>query len=483
MSAETPNSQPVPALSLLDSTSIIVGIIIGSTIYESSPAIAAGATAWLALPGADGPTGSAASALASIAAIWLLGGAIALVGALCYAELGASYPRAGGTYVFLSEALGRQVGFAFAWAEFWIVRPGNVGAIAFVLANYARQTLVGSGGRDRYQELALAALAIVLLSVINALGLHAGRRTQNVLTGAKLLGLAAIVLTALTLPAPPAGGAQLPADGSLSLALILIMFAYGGWADMSFVAAEVRDPERNIFRALVLGTLAVAGIYLAVNIALALALGIGGLARSPAVAAEVMSLRFGSWGAKAISLLVVVSCLGAINGMLFTGARVFYALGLEQPAFRWLGQWDPRRQVPLRALLLQAVITLALVIGFGLAPGGFQRLVVFTGPFYWGFIGLVGVASIVLRLRGALAPGGYRVPLFPLAPLFFVASSGAMVFAAVRYALDQRHSDPAWSVGAWWAAGVIASGVAVAIYDAAAIRRATAAARRPSDPR
>jgi basic amino acid/polyamine antiporter, APA family len=454
--ATPPTAAPRRALSLLDTTSIIVGIIIGSAIYQSAPAVAASAAGWVRGVAVAWSGGSAALSeqrlatlgVAAMLGVWIVGGVVALVGAMCYAELATAYPEAGGTYVFLSEALGRSVGFAFAWCEFWIVRPGNVGAVAFVLAAYARQMLPENVGGLPQAEWILAALAVSVLAVLNAIGLRAGTRTQNVLTLFKVLGLAAIVVTALTLPSTAiASRATVPEAGSLTLALILVMFAYGGWADMSFVAAEVRDPGRNIFRALVLGTGAVATIYVAVNLAFVHALGIGGLAGSQAAAAEVLSLRFGEAGSKAISLLVVVSCLGAINGMLFTGSRVYYALGTHHATFRWLGTWNERGGVPLRSLVLQTLVTLGLIAGFGLYEEGFERLVVFTGPFYWGFIALVGVALILLRYRRDPGAGDYRVPLFPLTPLLFTASSGAMVYAAVSFAISNRSPEAAWAIG------------------------------------
>jgi APA family basic amino acid/polyamine antiporter len=469
-------SQPRQELSLLDSTSIIVGIIIGSAIYQSSPAIAAGAGRWATRFaegwGASSSTWSSAAAAIAIVGVWLAGGLIALVGAMCYAELATAYPRAGGTYVFLSEAFGPNVGFAFAWAEFWIVRPGNVGAIAFVLATYARQIAVPSVKQAPLLELSLAAGAIVVLTALNGMGLRTGKRTQNVLTAAKLLGLAAIVATAISLP-PPSTVVPIVAapHQTLLLSLILVMFAYGGWSDMSFVAAEVRDPQRNIFRALLLGTLAVTATYLVVNLAFIWALGVGGLTQAKAVAAEVVSLQFGSLASTGISLLVVVSCLGAINGMIFTGARVFYALGTEHPTFRWLGMWNESTGVPLRSLLVQTAVTLVLLVGFGLGRGGFERLVIFTGPFYWGFIGLVGVALIVLRHRVASSVGKFLVPLYPLTPLVFAASSGAMVYAAIDYANRQRGEQPLWFIGASWAAAVVVSGIIVGIIDRRARQR------------
>src|SRR5436190_14145824 len=193
-SAQSP-PQPRPALSLLDSTSIMVGIIIGSTIYESSPDIAAGAARW-GIGAAErwGATGSGATLWAAMAitGVWLAGGFIALIGALCYAELATAYPKVGGTYLFLSTAFGRNVGFAFAWTEFWIVRPGNVGAIAFVMASYGQEIVAPASEHANFIKLGLAETAIVALAALNAIGLRAGKWTQNLLTAAKLIGLAAI---------------------------------------------------------------------------------------------------------------------------------------------------------------------------------------------------------------------------------------------------------------------------------------------------
>lgn len=471
-------SEPSPAsaaaaprrqLSLVDSTSIIVGIIIGSAIYRSSPDIATGAGAWgteIAARWGAAPDQAALAAASAVAGVWLIGALIALVGALCYAELATAYPRAGGTYVFLTEAFGRHVGFAFAWIEFWIVRPGNVGAIAFVLATYAREILAPQAKNDPLLEVVIAQAAIIVLTLVNAAGLKMGQWTQNLLTALKLLGLTAIVVTALTLAAPSAPQPIVPQPWeTLGLSLILVMFAYGGWTDMSFVAAEVRHPDRNIFRALLLGTLVVATIYLAVTLAFIHALGVGGLAQSSAVAAEMLSLRFGTAGSTAISLLVIISCLGAINGMLFTGARVYYALGTDHPVFRWLGTWDGTTGVPLRSLLVQSAVTIALVIGFGIYPGGFERLVVFTAPFYWGFIAIVGIALVVLRFRGASSAATFRVPLFPLTPTIFFLSCAAMVYASLNYA---------WQNLAWeavWAGVVLLAGVVVGCLDYRAFRR------------
>lgn len=489
-SPDSVRMHPPRALSLWDAIAISVGIIIGSAIYESSPRVLENTSGWLvarmasrqaaagnaALHGGstrggvtESPPDAAASARSVdltawsaglTLAVWVVGGLLALTGALCVAELATTWPQAGGPYVYLSETLGRSCGFAFAWVEFWIVRPGNLGAVAFVLAKYALAwwpaTTAGSG----LGQTAVACLAIVGLAMVNAAGLRAGKRVQNLLTAAKVLGLGGVLIVSL-LSTVPAGPVQpvLPAEGSLALALILVMFAYGGWADISLVAAEVRQPQRNLLWALVGGTVLVLLIYVSLNAAFLYCLGVAGMIQSPAVAADILSLRMGRLGSRAISLLVVISCLGALNGMLFSGARVPYALGRHHPAFRWLGQWHVARGVPLRSLVGQTVVTLGLIAAFGRDARGFERLVVFTAPFYWGFIALLGVALIVWRWKQPSPALNYRVPLYPLLPLVFMASSAWMAWAAGRYALQN------WSWAGWWTVAVVATGLVVGVAD------------------
>ena len=236
-SSYTPRRQ----LTLLDSTSIIVGIIIAVAIYRSSPDIA-----------------KAAPNIPWLLGVWLLGGLLSLVGALCYAELATAYPREGGDYVYLTRALGRPVGFLFAWSQLWIVRPGSIGAMAFAFADYANQ--IWPRAEDPLATpvlVAYAAGAVVLLSAVNFLGIREGKWTQNGLTAAKVIGLLAVVLVGLSCAAPvvSATGGAVPSKAppspfsNFAGAMILVLFTYGGWNEMAFVAAEVRHPRRNILRA------------------------------------------------------------------------------------------------------------------------------------------------------------------------------------------------------------------------------------------
>ena len=230
-----------------------------------------------------------------------------------------AYPRDGGNYVYLTRALGRKTGFLFAWAQLWVVRPGNIGLLAYVFADYANR--LWPIGQGRRALVVYAASAILVLSGINLLGVRESRWTQNLLTAVKVLGLVAIVVAGLCFVAPAASPAAQapPAETNFYLAMIFVLFAYGGWSEMAFVAAEVRNPRKNILRALLLGTAAVTLIYVLLNLAFLHALGLEGTRRE-GVAANVLQIGLGPKGVQLISLLICISALGAINGMIFTCA-------------------------------------------------------------------------------------------------------------------------------------------------------------------
>jgi APA family basic amino acid/polyamine antiporter len=420
---KTDTATPRRQLSLFDVVCIIVGIIIGSGIYRSTPFIAQNVSGpwWLMFA-------------------WTFGGLIALVGALCYAELTTTYPAEGGDYVFLSKAYGRRMGFLFTWTEFWIVRPGNVGAVAYVFAEYARE-LVPLG--SDFDLGIYAGGAIVLVTGLNVLGVRVGKWTQNVLTALKVLGLVVIFVVAFLLVSPPDAEQSVPREGptDFRLAIVLVLFAYGGWKDMCYVAAEVRHPEKNLLRGLVFGTAAVMAIYLLINLAFIRGLGFQGFRDSKAVAADLLEIPWGETGSRAISLLICVSCLGAMNGMIFTGARIYYAMGTEHRLYAWLGEWNEWLGTPIRSLLLQGGVTLVLVSAFAADPASFERLVVLTGPFFWAFMVLVGVALFILRSTDPTAKRTYHVLFYPFTPLLFCATSAYMTYSSFTYLLSKSQTD------------------------------------------
>ena len=259
---------PRRELTLFDSTCIILGIIIGPGIYVISPLVAQDVpNAWWLL------------------AVWLLGGFLSLIGALCYAELGTAYPREGGDYVYLTRALGRPVGFIFAWCQLWIVRPGSIGADGLRLRRLCQPHLAAGGGRQRGLRAggSMPPGSIVVLTLVNVLGVREGKWTQNMLTVAKVLGLAAdrgrgassARARGAAMPATPATSSGLSL-ADFGLAMIFVLFTYGGWNEMAYVGAEVKEPRKNILRALLIGTVAVTAIYVLVNLAFLHALGFEG---------------------------------------------------------------------------------------------------------------------------------------------------------------------------------------------------------------
>jgi basic amino acid/polyamine antiporter, APA family len=419
--------QPTPrrVLTLFDSTCIIVGIIIGTMFYKATPWIAGNSPCWIAFLG-----------------FWAIGGVISLIGALCYAELATRFPEEGGDYVYLTRAYGRPLGFLFAWSDLWIIRPGSIGAMSYVFAQYA--DTLWHFGRAEIVLPVYAAGAVIFLTCVNLLGVREEKWTQNVLAVVKMAGLAAIFAAALFASPPVEQPSVAPPDKTnWGLALILILYAYGGWNELGYVGAEVRRPEKNLLRALVLGILAVTVLYVLASGAFVWVLGFAGVQHSSAVAAESMQRILGPMGGRAISLLICLSALGAMNGQLFTGARVAYAFGRDHRAFRLLGRWNADRGTPPGGLLAIALVILVL-LGFltllGKGENGFLSLVNFTTPVCWTFFCLVTLGLMVLRFKEPKIGSPFRVPLYPLPPLLFAGVSLYLVYSGVAYAVENR--DP-----------------------------------------
>jgi len=404
--------KPSQELTLFDSTSLIVGIIIGVGIYQMAPDIA---------KGAGGPWG--------VLGIWLLGGIVSLFGALTYAELATAYPQAGGDYVYLGRAYGSWAGFLFGWAQLAIVRPGDIAVLAFAFATYARamyDPLVGTS--FPYMQQIYAVSAVTILTIINVLGVRHGKWTQNLLTSVKALGLLFIVGVAF-IAKPPQGSVDSGGTLPYTLALIFVLFAYGGWNEMAYVAAEVQNPRRNIVRALVFGMVSVTTLYILINVAFLSALGYPGLAASKAVATDVVSGAFPQFGGVLISLLICVSALGAVNGTIFTGARISYAMGNDYRIFRALGAWHPRLRTPAAALTLQGIIATVLLI----VLGSYVNAVLYTAAVVYSFYLASTLAVIVLRRKEPEVERPYRVPFYPLLPVIFAGICGFLIYSAVTY--------------------------------------------------
>jgi len=435
-------------LSLWDAVSIILGIVIGAGIYQTPPLIFRNVTGpWWGL------------------GAWALGGVLSLLGALCYAELASTYPRSGGDYVYLTRAFGPWMGFLFGWAQLVIIRTGNIGMLAYIFADYALRLWDPGAGSPRLLSEAqvtfiYAAAAVTILSLLNILGVVFGKTTQNVLTVAKVIGVGGILAAGFLSPHAGASVSVKPLTDppSFGFAMILVLYAYGGWNDAALVAAEQRNPRRNIPLALLVGTGLIMLIYLLINAAYLRTLGFEGARWSTAIAADTLeqwpSVR--TWAPKLMAAFVMVSALGGMNGMIFTGSRVYSALGSDYSLFAWLGQWHRGLGSPLRSLVTQMVITLAMIVAIGSeagrtginrfldfigigtvawqGSGGFETLLRCTAPAFWIFFLMTGLSLFVLRTRDRDVDRPFTAPLYPLVPLIFCDTCAYMLLSATNYA-------------------------------------------------
>ena len=435
--------QPRPTLTVFDAVAMIVGIVIGVGIFKA-PAIVAGNVA----------------TETAFMTLWIAGGLISLVGALCYAELGSSHPNAGGEYYFLSRAYGDWLGFLFAWARMMVIQTGAIAAIAFVFGDYA-STLLSLGA---YSSAIYAALAVVAITALNVAGTSESKWVQNVLTVALALTILAVVVGGLMAgPAAAPAAAPPPAEGKAwfsGLALIFVLLTYGGWNEAAYLTAEMRDTRRNIVRALVIGIVIITVLYLLLNLAYVRALGLSGVAGSKAVASDLMKATWGEGGAWLLGIVVVSAALSTLNATVFTGARTNYALGRDFVIFRALGRWSEKSSAPVNALLVQGAISLALVGLASLTPDGFQTMVGYTAPAFWLFFLLTGISLFLLRRQPPANADPFRVPLYPLTPIVFCAACAWMLYSSFNYAMSL---DPG-SIGAMVGIAMLASGIPVLMW-------------------
>jgi amino acid transporter len=344
----------------------------------------------------------------------------------------------------------------FAWAQLTTVVSGNIAIMAYAFADYGVRLWPGW----KKDVIWLVVAPVIVLSALNALGVVAGKWAQNLLTVAKVIGLVALVVAGLWV-----GGAQpqvaATADAvnepRIGLALVFVLYAYGGWSHAAYVAAEVRDQRRNLPRGLLLGIASITLIYVAVNGAYLSVLGFDGARHTPTPAADVLEAACGPRGSQAISLLVMLSALGAINGMILTGTRIYAVWGADYPALAWLAVWNRRSVAPIAAIAVQGAIAVALILCVGTSAGrntcdavlravgvpgvpwddyfgGFETLVAGSTPVFWALSLLTGVALLVLRRRDRSAVRPFKSPLFPLPPLVFCGTSAYLLYASVAYA-------------------------------------------------
>lgn len=425
---ETPAGPPAGAevgedlrreLGLLDVAAIHVGNILGSGIFVAPAAVAAAAAG--ALPGAG---------------LWLLGGIIATAGAACYAECGTRMPRTGGFYVYYRAVYGPQAAFVGGWAALLVTYPCSIAAVALVFSRYLGEIAPWTGTNVTIP----AAAALALAGMLNMIGVRAAAWIQRVLTGVKVAALAAVCLAAL-LASESAERSAAPAtgiNGTLALstllgAMVVLLWTYDGWSDISLAAGEIRDPGRVLGRAVIAGTALLIVVYVIVQTAVVMLLPPARAASSERVLAEAVQEGLGPGSAALVALLVVIATFGCCHGIVLTSSRLAYAMARDGVFFRWFGRVHPRFGTPARSV---AVITIASILY--VFATGFRNLLAFFSFSVWIFYGLTAVALLILRRRRVGEPVAWRAPGGPAAPAIILLVAACMT--AGLTAEDPRRS-------------------------------------------
>jgi APA family basic amino acid/polyamine antiporter len=400
---------------------VVVGAIVGGGIFLN-PAIVAQRV------------GTAGAVLGA----WALGGLIAVVGALCFAELGARLPKAGGGYVYLRDAFGPLPAFLYGWTQLLVINTGGVAAVAIIFASYT----VDLTGASAAWVKPLAVGAIVLLSGVNVAGVRFGAWVQNAFTLLKLAALALLVATGVWLwtrnGGYPAGAGAGPAvEGSLVLAmgtaLVPVLFAYGGWQHANNIAEEIRDPERRLPIALLAGVAIVVTVYVTANAAYLAGLGPTGLAASTAPAADVLRAAFGRWGGVVISAGVACSTFGILNVFIMATPRIYQAMAADGIFFASVARLSPRTRTPATGIWIQMVWAVVLALS-----GTYGKLLDYVVFGDWIFFGSIVATLFAYRARDGRGEGTapsrtarFRAPAHPLLPALFVVAAAFVVYSSV----------------------------------------------------
>jgi APA family basic amino acid/polyamine antiporter len=382
--------------------------------------------------------------------VWTLGGIITLTGALTFAELGAMYPQAGGVYVYLKESYGSLFGFLYGWVYLVVITSGANAALAIACAYYLSFLLPMAEGTMK----AVAVLAIILVTIINIFRVRAAEIFTNLFTGIKLFGVGAIVALGLLfgkvkinlIAATPASS-----SGSLAtafgLALIGVLWSYGGWQHASFVAGEAKDARRTIPRAMIIGSAVVAVVYLCTNLAYLLMLPVGKIAASQSLAADAVGMIF-PFGGALIAVLIALSTFGTLGIYTLSAPRIYYAMARDGLFFKKLAYVHPRFRTPVNAILAQSAWAVVLLLFWGT----FEDLITYVVFTDWIFFGLTAVGMIILRFKRREVHRPYKTFGYPIVPLIFIT----ITFLFVLNALIEK------PVHAW--AGLILIAVAIPIY-------------------
>ena len=414
-----PISAPKPTLRLIDAIVLIIGIVVGAGIFRAPSVVASNTSSEYWFLG-----------------VWILGGIISIIGALCYSELSSTFPNAGGDYHFLKLAFGKHFSFLFAWARISVTQTGSIAILAYIAGDYLSQLFpIGAFSSTYY-----ALIIIILISLFNILGIQFGTGIQKFLISLQFIGIFVIVVTGLlTEPSTSLSISEShthftpSSTASISLALIFVLLTFGGWNEAAYISSELKSGSKKMTFVLVASIVVITSIYLLINISFLRVLGLEGIANSEAVGVDVMSATLGERGVVLIGLLVVLSALTSLNTTVFTGARSNYALGKDFQTLSFLGKWNGSKSAPINSLILQGVIAIILVIFGAFTRNGFESMVDFTAPVFWFFFLFTGISLFILRKKYPNVQRPFKVPLYPFTPILFVAFCGYMLYSSLSY--------------------------------------------------
>ena len=389
-------------LSLMDATMINAGGIIGSGIFMVPATVA---------------LYTASSSLFFM--VWILGGIVSLFGALSVAELGAAMPKAGGQYVYLNEAYGPVWGYLYGWSAVAVINTASMAAVGVAFAEYLKffYTISDLAVKE------IAIFSIILLTIINIVDVKSGARFQNVFTFAKLGAILGVILLGLFLEG---GSTQnfsplftdrppLSLIGPLGLAMVAVLWTFDGWIFVTYVAGEVKNPKQNIPLSLILCMVIVVTVYLALNTVLVYVLGFDQMIGSELVMADAASKFIGGKGAAIVTIIILISLIGANNGFILTSARINYAMARDNRFFKQAAFIHPKFQSPANALIIQCIWACLLTF-----TGTFNQLITYIIFASWIFYGMSAGAVIILRKKKPDMDRPYKTPFYPWIPIIFI---------------------------------------------------------------
>ena len=439
-------------LGLLDATMINVGTMIASAIFLVPASIAA-----------------YFSGVFPTMLVWVVGAVVSLFGALCVAELGAAMPKAGGQFAWLKRIYGPVWGYLYGWGSSVIINPGSVAAVAVGFATYLAYFLpMGDAGVK-----VVAVVSIMGLTVLNCFGLKLGAVTQNIFTIVKIAAVIGFIAACFLIPGGSAANLKpfwtTESIGSLAApfgaAMVLVLYAYDGWIEITYVGSEMRRPDRDMPFSIILSTVLVSVLYIGAALAFTYVLGHTAVGQSPRVGADAMTVVMGTTGAALITISILISTLGANNGIIFTSARIPYAMAKDGQFFRWAGQVSPKYAVPVASLLAQGVWSCLLALS-----GTYNQLATYVVFVSFLFYGMSAAGVIILRRREPDLPRPYRAWGYPATPIVFVLFAGYLIWDTVK----QQPVDSAIGLGLL--------GVGLVFYYALGWHRAPVTESSPSTP-